>query len=49
LALVVFLIHVGVVDVGVVEVVDDYGGDVVPVVWGFDIEVSLLYFFNGNG
>jgi hypothetical protein len=32
LALVVFIVHVGVIYVGVVEVVDDFGGDVVPVV-----------------
>jgi hypothetical protein len=37
LALVVFFVHVGVVDVEVVDIVDDYGGDVVPVVWGFNI------------
>jgi hypothetical protein len=46
---VVFIVHVGVVYVGVIEFVDDFSGDIVPVVWGFDIDVCLLYFFYRDG
>jgi hypothetical protein len=45
---VVFIVHVGVIYVRVIEFVDDFGGDIVSVVWGFDIDVCLLYFFLGD-
>jgi hypothetical protein len=32
-ALITFFIHVGVVYVRIVEVIDDLGGNIVPVVW----------------
>jgi hypothetical protein len=44
-ASVIFFVHVGVVYVRVIEFVDDFSGDIVPVVWGFDIVVCQLYFF----
>jgi hypothetical protein len=47
-ASVVFVFHVGVVYVGVVVFVDDFGGNIVPVMQGFDIDVCLLNFFFGD-
>jgi hypothetical protein len=43
-----FVFHVGVIYVGVVVIVDDFGGDIVPVMRGFDINVCLLNFFLGD-